>query len=156
MMGLSDKHIAATDAIPDTAVHLEGHLKGDGGYILDREPACIVYLRLVVTDAPLANNRDWPTTALRQAFAISEAQIARDPRFRRGYHVVSVPERVRAYGDVRCCQARGDDRVGLGRARLKKLPARSNRSPVGPREERVLCCFRSLRSLSLDDDLALA
>lgn len=91
MMGLSDKHIASTEARPEDVLHLEGHLKGDGGYILDQRPEVIVYLRLVVTEEPLAENPNWPMVARSQAFAISEAQIARDPRLRKDYHVVSVP-----------------------------------------------------------------
>ncbi len=91
MMGLSDRHIASTEARPEDVMHLEGHLKGDGGYILDRRPEVIVYLRLVVTEVPLARDKDWPFAARRQAFAISEAQIARDPRLWREYECVSIP-----------------------------------------------------------------
>ena len=46
MMGLNDAHIGRVDlvAIPELA----GHLKGDGGHVLDRAPQVIFSLRLVV------------------------------------------------------------------------------------------------------------
>ena len=91
MMGLSDRHIAMTEPRENQAQHLEGHLKGDGGYVLDREPEAIVFLRLTVTAKALAADENWLSVARRQAFSISEAEIVRDPRFRRDYRLCSLP-----------------------------------------------------------------
>jgi arabinofuranosyltransferase len=91
MMGLSDKHISRTEPRPNQAQHLEGHLKGDGGYVLDRQPEAIVFLRLAVRGTALAEDNDWFGVAQRLAFSISESEIVRDPRFRREYTLCSLP-----------------------------------------------------------------
>ena len=91
MMGLSDKHIGRKPAAETETIFLEGHLKGDGGYVLDNKPEVIVFLRLVTTEKPLTANPDWPMAVRRQAFSISEAELARDVRLRQEYHLYSLP-----------------------------------------------------------------
>jgi len=91
MMGLSDLHISRTEPRANQAQHLEGHLKGDGGYVLDRKPEAIVFLRLAVRGAALAEDDNWFSVARRLAFSISEAEIVRDPRFREDYRLCSLP-----------------------------------------------------------------
>jgi len=58
MMGLSDAHIARTKVLDKFGL-VPGHLKGDGGYILDRAPELIIFLRLAVSKAPLARDPEW-------------------------------------------------------------------------------------------------
>lgn len=91
MMGLSDRTIARQPAKVGDTLELAGHLKGDGAYVLDRQPDVIVFLRLVVRDRPLALQRDWPQTSRRLAFSISEREIADLPRFRKEYRLYSLP-----------------------------------------------------------------
>ena len=88
MMGLNDAHIGRVDLI--AAPELAGHLKGDGGYVLDRAPEVIFFLRLVVRDEPLAG-RDWIPLARKIAFGVSEKQLLRDPRFGQQYRMYSIP-----------------------------------------------------------------
>ncbi len=91
MMGLSDRHIARQPARRKRKSELAGHLKGDGKYVLDREPEVIVLLRLVVVEgSPLADNPRWRKLARRLAFAVSERELVRDPRFFREYRLYSV------------------------------------------------------------------
>jgi len=91
MMGLSDRHIARVEARPEASGALEGHLKGDGEYVLDRQPQAILFLRLMATPEPLAGKKNWLAQAKRQAFSISEQQIAMSPRFPASYHPFSLP-----------------------------------------------------------------
>lgn len=90
MMGLSDRHIARQPASA-SALDLAGHLKGDGGYVLDRRPEVILLLRLIVTGEPLAERPDWLPRAARAAFGVSEEQLVADRRFTESYHLVSRP-----------------------------------------------------------------
>jgi len=85
MMGLSDRHIARVEADPEATGALEGHLKGDGEYVLDRRPEVILFLRLMATPEPLVEKENWVAVARKQAFSISESQIAASPRFRAEY-----------------------------------------------------------------------
>ena len=85
MMGLSDRHIAQVEASPEAMGALEGHLKGDGEYVLDRRPEVILFLRLMATPEPLVEKKNWVAVARKQAFSISESQIAQSPRFRAEY-----------------------------------------------------------------------
>jgi len=91
MMGLSDRHIAKQPAKVGDTLELAGHLKGDGAYVLDRQPDSIAFLRLVVLAGPLASQPNWPAAVRKQAFSISEREIASDPRFRREYRLYSLP-----------------------------------------------------------------
>jgi len=88
MLGLSDAHIAS---LPPRArrAELTGHVKGDGDYVLGREPDAIVFLRLTVTDHPLATNPNWLRVARRTAFGPSEEDITRNPRFQEGWRPLS-------------------------------------------------------------------
>jgi hypothetical protein len=90
MMGLSDRHIARVEASPEAMGALEGHLKGDGEYVLDRRPEVILFLRLMVTPGPLVEKKNWAAVARKQAFSISESQIAESPRFRAEYACRSI------------------------------------------------------------------
>jgi hypothetical protein len=69
---------------------LEGHRKGDGEYVLDRRPEVILFLRLMVTPGPLVEKKNWAAVARKQAFSISESQIAQSPRFRAEYACRSI------------------------------------------------------------------
>ncbi len=91
MMGLSDAHIGRKPSAEMDTLFLEGHLKGDGRYVLDRQPDVIVFLRLVTTPGSLADSPDWPRQTQRQTFSISEGEIVQDPRFRQEYALYSVP-----------------------------------------------------------------
>jgi hypothetical protein len=91
MMGLSDRHIARVEAKPKATGALEGHLKGDGEYVLDRRPEVILFLRLMATEQPLVEKQNWVAVARKQAFGISESQIAQSPRFRADYKPYSLP-----------------------------------------------------------------
>jgi hypothetical protein len=90
MMGLSDAHIARSKILYKFGL-VPGHLKGDGGYILDRAPELIMFLGLVVSEAPLARDLEWLKTARRKAIGISERQIVLDPRFLEQYRLISIP-----------------------------------------------------------------
>ena len=90
MMGLSDRHIARVEASPEAMGALEGHLKGDGEYVLDRRPEVILFLRLMVTPGPLVEKKNWAAVARKQAFSISESQIAESSRFRAEYACRSI------------------------------------------------------------------
>ncbi len=89
MMGLNDAHIARVEMA--AAPELAGHLKGDGGYVLDRAPDVILFLRLVLLDAPLANAAGRHAAIRAQAFGVSEREIAADRRFREQYRLYSLP-----------------------------------------------------------------
>jgi len=91
MMGLSDRHIAAQPAKVGDTLELAGHLKGDGAYVIDRQPDAIAFLRLIVRPTPLTNQPNWPQATRRQAFSISEREIAAMPRFRKEYRLYSLP-----------------------------------------------------------------
>ena len=90
MMGLSDSYIAKETGMRVTTA-LAGHLKGDGGYVLDRAPGVIVFLRVILMGEPLAEQRNWISLAQQRAFGISEREILADPRFPRAYRVYSIP-----------------------------------------------------------------
>jgi arabinofuranosyltransferase len=89
MMGLSDAHIARVQMADSP--ELAGHLKGDGGYVLDRAPEFILFLRIVLSHEPLANNPQWLAVASNRAFGISEKQITQDVRFSEQYKLLSIP-----------------------------------------------------------------
>jgi hypothetical protein len=91
MMGLSDRHIARQPAKVGDTLELAGHLKGDGAYVLERQPDAIAFLRLVVLAGPLSKQPNWPAITRKQAFSISESEIATMPRFRRDYRLYSLP-----------------------------------------------------------------
>jgi hypothetical protein len=91
MMGLSDVTIARQPAKVGDTLELAGHLKGDGAYVLGRQPDVIVFLRLFVQGAPLARSPNWPSLTRNQAFSISEHEIVALPRFRDEYRLYSLP-----------------------------------------------------------------
>ncbi len=91
MMGLSDRHIAQVDAKPEMSGDLEGHLKGDGHYVLGRAPEVILFLRLMATPKRLDQNKNWKNLARKQAFSISEIEIAHAPEFYAEYKPYSLP-----------------------------------------------------------------
>jgi hypothetical protein len=74
MLGLNDRHIARRQVSELTLVHQElpGHSKGDGEYVLDREPDFIIVGPAQGTD-------------IDDPWFLSDIEMAADPRFQRYY-----------------------------------------------------------------------
>lgn len=89
MMGLSDKHIARVP-IKESAHDKSGHERGDGGYVLDREPEVILFIRAEFTTLPMDRVPNGRREVERVAVGTSELEIVADPRFQRDYELVSV------------------------------------------------------------------
>jgi arabinofuranosyltransferase len=74
MLGLNDAHIAHRHPIPQRTPwqQVSGHAKGDGAYVLDRQPDYIILgpAQGVDADAP---------------YFLSDIEISEDPRFARHY-----------------------------------------------------------------------
>lgn len=72
MLGLNDRHIA-TAPLPDPEHVVPGHSRGDGRYVLDREPDLVLFASPTGDPSPR-----WP----------GSWQMERDPRFLRRYRAV--------------------------------------------------------------------
>jgi hypothetical protein len=83
MYGLCDRHIALR-VMPRMGLGPAGHEKGDGKYVLDREPAIILIMRARFSDRPL---RLEEIDGLR--FSVGETELWTDPRFLADYELVS-------------------------------------------------------------------
>jgi hypothetical protein len=90
MLGLNDAHIAH-QPITDLAPNMSGHERGDGDYVLRRQPDAILFLRLEVTQGPLSQHKDRQRMIQDYAFGTSERQIVQDPRFGELYNLKSSP-----------------------------------------------------------------
>lgn len=88
MLGLNDAHIARTEPGP-LASSMPGHRKGDGAYVLAREPDVILFIALEVTPDPLEGRPDAEELLVQRAFGTSEKEIAASPERRRHYRLVS-------------------------------------------------------------------
>lgn len=84
MLGLNDEHIAHMDPGP-MGRGRAGHEKGDGAYVLSREPEVILLGNVAVLARPLADE-EMPTKLVQR----SEEEIWASPEFHRVYERVAV------------------------------------------------------------------
>jgi hypothetical protein len=84
MLGLNDVHIAHADAGP-MGRGRAGHEKGDGAYVLAREPEVILLGNVAVLARPLTQE-EMPMKLVQR----SEQEIWADPAFHRDYERVAV------------------------------------------------------------------
>lgn len=84
MLGLNDRHIARTEP-GHVGWARPGHFKGDGAYVLDREPAYILMGNVAVLARPLDR-----AAVEEKLVRKSEHEIWADPRFHRDYERVVV------------------------------------------------------------------
>ncbi len=83
MYGLCDRHIAAR-VMPAMGAGPAGHEKGDGAYVLERDPMLILFMRPRITSAPLDKQG---VAALHMS--VSERELWNDARFHERYELVS-------------------------------------------------------------------
>jgi arabinofuranosyltransferase len=84
MLGLNDAHIART-AAGHVGFFRQGHMKGDGRYVLSRRPEAILLGNVAVLPFPLDEAR-----MSRKLVRKSEHEIWAEPSFHRDYELVSV------------------------------------------------------------------
>lgn len=84
MLGLTDEHIAHMDA-GKMGRGRAGHEKGDGAYVLSREPECILLGNVAVLARPLSEEEMRAKLVQR-----SEGEIWASPEFHRDYERVAV------------------------------------------------------------------
>lgn len=83
MVGLCDAHIAARD-VEGLGHAIAGHGKGDGNYVLRREPRVILFQQARFSERPLQ-----PDEVGGLLFSLSERELWNDERFHRRYRLVS-------------------------------------------------------------------
>jgi hypothetical protein len=84
MLGLNDIHIARVDA-KLSGWRRAGHMKGDGKYVLSREPDYILLGNVAVLPRPI-DKQEMPDKLVRQ----SEHEIWEDPSFHEQYELIQV------------------------------------------------------------------
>jgi arabinofuranosyltransferase len=85
MLGLCDAAIARRK-MPAAATGLAGHEKGDGAYVLRRDPDIVLFMQARFSSAPLAESE-----AERMKFGVSESELWDLPEFHRAYKWTSAP-----------------------------------------------------------------
>ncbi|MFN7966104.1 MAG: hypothetical protein U0V87_10505 [Acidobacteriota bacterium] len=83
MYGLCDRHIAMR-VMPRMGLGPAGHEKGDGKYVLDRQPAIILIMRARFSDKPLSL-----AEIEKLRFSVGESELWADTRFLRDYELIS-------------------------------------------------------------------
>jgi hypothetical protein len=86
MLGLSDRHIASTAGVYTGPDARAGHEKGDGRYVLSREPDYILLGNVAVLPEPLDDEAMAGRVVMK-----SEHEIWADPSFHARYERVTVP-----------------------------------------------------------------
>lgn len=89
MLGLNDHHIARQPVKPLAEEAMVGHERGDGKYVLDREPDAILFVTACITASPIKGVPQWRRQLGKMAFGTSEKEIVPDYRFINGYELMS-------------------------------------------------------------------
>lgn len=83
IVGLCDRQIARRD-VEGMGERMAGHGKGDGDYVLSRQPEVILFQNARFTDRPLRK-----ADVGRVLFSLSEREMWQDPRLHENYRLVS-------------------------------------------------------------------